>query len=140
MYLSSYLIMAGTFFVLPLYLQLVLGKDALHTGITILPISIAMILAALIGGRLATRVSPRGIVKVGLVLLFIALIGMFSSISPSLTSPLFLASLGVFGAGIGLAISQLGNVVMSSVDQSRSSEVGGLQGQPRAWAPRSEPL
>jgi hypothetical protein len=67
-------------------------------------------------------------VKVGLGLLSIALIGMFSSISPSLTSPLFLASLGVFGAGVGLAISQLGNVVMSSVDQSRSSEVGGLQG------------
>ena len=128
MYLSTYLIMAGSFFVLPLYLQLVLGKDALHTGITILPISIAMILAALIGGRLATRVSPRRIVKVGLVLLFIALVGMFSSISPSLTSPLFLASLAVFGAGIGLAISQLGNVVMSSVDQTRSSEVGGLQG------------
>jgi MFS family permease len=128
MFLSSYLIMAGTFFVLPLYLQLVLGKDALHTGITIMPISIAMILAALAGGRLATRVSPRRIVKIGLLLLFIALIGMFSSISPSLTSPLFLASLALFGAGIGLVISQLGNVVMSSVDQSRSSEVGGLQG------------
>ena len=29
---SQYLILAGTFFVLPLYLQLVLGKNALETG------------------------------------------------------------------------------------------------------------
>ncbi len=128
MYVSSYLIMAGSFFVLPLYLQLVLSKDALETGIAILPISIAMILAALAGGRLADRISPRKIVQAGLLLLFVSLIGLFSAISPSLTSPVFSVSLAVFGAGIGFVVSQLGNVVMSSVDESRTSEVGGLQG------------
>jgi MFS family permease len=128
MYLSSYLIMAGSFFVLPLYLQLVLGKDALETGIAILPISIAMILAALSGGRLADRISPHGIVRGGLLLLFVSLIGLFASISPSLASAAFSVSLAGFGAGIGLIVSQLGNVVMSAVDESRASEVGGLQG------------
>jgi MFS family permease len=128
MFVSSYLIMAGTFFVLPLYLQLVLGKDALETGIEILPISVTMIIAAVAGGRLADRVSPRKIVQVGLAVLFVSLIGVLASISPELTSPLFSVSLGGFGAGIGLVVSQLGNVTMSSVDESRSSEVGGLQG------------
>src|SRR3954447_16660972 len=79
MFVSSYLIMAGSFFVLPLYLQLVLGKDALHTGIEIVPISITMIIAAVAGGRLATRISPRRIVQVGLVTLFVSLIGLLSS-------------------------------------------------------------
>jgi MFS family permease len=128
MYVSSYLIMAGTFFVLPLYLQLVLGKDALETGIEILPISVAMIIAALAGGRLADRVSPRRIVQAGLALLFVSLVGLFASISPDLTSPLFSISLAGFGGGIGLVVSQLGNVVMSAVGSERSSEVGGLQG------------
>jgi MFS family permease len=128
MFVSSYLIMAGSFFVLPLYLQLVLGKDALDTGIAITPISVAMILTAVLGGRLADRVSPRRIVKVGLVILFLGLIGLMSSISPQLTSPLFSVSLAAFGAGIGLVVSQLGNVTMSAVDESQSSEVGGLQG------------
>jgi MFS family permease len=120
--------MAGTFFVLPLYLQLVLGKDAFETGVAILPISITMIIAAVAGGRLAVRISPRRIVEVGLALLFLSLIGLLASISPELTSPLFSVSLGGFGAGIGLVVSQLGNVTMSAVDESRSSEVGGLQG------------
>jgi Na+/melibiose symporter-like transporter len=128
MFVSSYLIMAGTFFVLPLYLQLVLGKDAFDTGVAIMPISIAMIIAAVAGGRIADRVSPRRIVEAGLVLLFLGLIGLFASISPQLTSPVFSISLAGFGGGIGLVVSQLGNVTMSAVDESRSNEVGGLQG------------
>ena len=55
MFVSGYLLMAGTFFVLPLYLQLVLGMDTLETGIKILPISIAMMIAAVVGARLADR-------------------------------------------------------------------------------------
>ena len=51
-----------------------------------------------------------------------------ATISPSLSSLPFALSLGGFGVGIGLSISQLGNVVMSSVAESRSSEAGGVQG------------
>jgi MFS family permease len=126
--MSQYLILAGTFFVLPLYLQLVLGKDALHTGLKILPISVAMMLAALIGPRLATRMSQRRVVEIGMAFLLVSILGLMATISPSLASVAFAVSLAGFGAGIGLAISQLGNVVMSSVPESRSSEAGGVQG------------
>jgi MFS family permease len=128
MFVTGYLIMAGSFFVLPLYLQLVRGKDAFDTGVAILPISVAMMIAALVGARIADRASPRRIVRIGLAVLFVGLIGLMSTISPSLTTPLFSISLALFGAGIGLVVSQLGNVVMSSIDESRSSEAGGLQG------------
>jgi MFS family permease len=125
---SQYLILAGTFFVLPLYLQLVLGKDALQTGLKILPISVAMMLAALLGPRLATRTSPRRVVQVGMGFLVVSILGLMATISPDLASGAFAVSLAGFGAGIGLAISQLGNVVMSSVPEERSSEAGGIQG------------
>ncbi|MDX6616192.1 MAG: hypothetical protein QOD60_1283 [Solirubrobacterales bacterium] len=128
MYVSNFLILNGTFFVIPLYLQVVLGKDALQTGIKIFPISVAMMLAAMIGPRLAERMSPRRIVQIGLGFLFVGIVLLMSSISPNLASPIFAVSQGLFGAGVGLVISQLGNVVMSSVDESRSSEAGGLQG------------
>ena len=125
---SQYLILAGTFFTLPLYLQLVLGKDALETGLKILPISVTMMLAAGLGPRLATRTSPRRVVQVGLGLLFVSVIALMTAISPSLASVAFALSLAGFGAGVGLVISQLGNVVMSSVGEERSSEAGGVQG------------
>jgi MFS family permease len=125
---SQYLILAGTFFVLPLYLQIVLGKNALETGVKILPISITMMVAAMLGPRLATKTSPRKVVQVGLGFLLVSILALMATISPSLSSLPFALSLAGFGVGIGLSISQLGNVVMSSVGESRSSEAGGVQG------------
>lgn len=125
---SQYLILAGTFFVLPLYLQLVLEKNALETGLKILPISIMMMLGATSGPKLAARSSPRRVVQIGLALLLVSIPALMVTISPSLASVPFAISLAGFGAGIGLSISQLGNVVMSSVGESRSSEAGGSQG------------
>ena len=49
-YLCQQFIIMGTFFVLPLYLQTVLGYDALETGIILLPLSLALLVFAL-GGR-----------------------------------------------------------------------------------------
>jgi hypothetical protein len=72
--------------------------------------------------------SPRKIVQIGLGILFVAVIGLMSSIGPELSSVVFGISLALFGGGIGLVISQLGNVVMSSVGPERSSEAGGVQG------------
>jgi MFS family permease len=40
----------------------------------------------------------------------------------------FTAALVLVGAGNGLLVSQLGNVIMSSVEPKRGSEAGGLQG------------
>ena len=36
--------------------------------------------------------------------------------------------MALLGAGLGLLASQVGNVIMSSVDSSRGGEAGGLQG------------
>ena len=62
---SQNLIMMGVFFVVPLYLQLVLGLDALDTGIKMLPVSILMFLASAAGARLSARYPVRAIVRFG---------------------------------------------------------------------------
>ena len=53
---------------------------------------------------------------------------MISSIRPQADSALFTLAMALIGIGIGLAISQIGNVNLSAADQSRSTEIGGLQG------------
>ncbi len=125
---AQQLVLNGIFFVLPLYLQVVLGKDALETGLAILPISVTMFIAALLGPRLATRMSPRTIVQIGLAAMLLSAGGLIASIDYELNETGFTIALASFGAGIGLLASQLGNVIMSSVEQSRASEAGGLQG------------
>ena len=57
----------GTFFVIPVYLQVVLGLDAFETGKRLLPLSVAMLVFALLGPRVAARRSPRTVAQIGLV-------------------------------------------------------------------------
>lgn len=123
-----YFIVAGTFFILPLYLQTVLGLDALESGVRILPMSVAIFVMAIVGSRLSARISPRTLVQVGLALGVIGVVVLLTAIGPELTGPTFSIAMTIIGAGLGLAFSQLGNVNLSAADVSRSSEVGGLQG------------
>ena len=52
---AQQLIVMGTFFVLPVYLQVVLGFDAFETGKRLFPMSISMLAAALTGPKVAVR-------------------------------------------------------------------------------------
>ena len=124
---SQNLILMGVFFVVPLYLQLVLGLDALQTGIKMLPISITMFLAAAAGSRLSTRFTVRGIVRTGLTTTVLAILILIATIDPELKDAGFAISMAILGVGMGLIASQLGNVVQSSVDASGRGEAGGLQ-------------
>jgi Na+/melibiose symporter-like transporter len=124
---SQNLILMGVFFVVPLYLQLVLGLDALQTGIKMLPISITMFLAAAAGSRLSTRFTIRGIVRAGLTTTVVAILILLATVKPELRDAGFAISMAILGVGMGLIASQLGNVVQSSVDASGRGEAGGLQ-------------
>jgi EmrB/QacA subfamily drug resistance transporter len=125
--LSQNLILMGVFFVVPLYLQLVLGLDALETGIKMLPVSVTMFIAAAVGARLSLRYSVRTIIRGGLLVNALAIVLLFATIDPELAGLPFALSMGFLGIGMGLLASQLGNVVQSSVDASGRSEAGGLQ-------------
>jgi MFS family permease len=122
------LILMGTFFVLPVYLQVVLGFDAFETGKRLFPLSVALLIAALTGPKLAARLAPKRVCQAGLVALTIAAFILVGTIDVELNNAGFAIALTVFGIGAGLLLSQLGNVIMSSVDQTKSNEAGGLQG------------
>ena len=122
------LLLAGTFFVIPVYLQIVLGKGSLETGLRILPLALGVMVASMVGARLSERFSPRQIVRVGLGVLFVGIVTILGSVNAKLDSGLFIAGMAIFGVGIGAGISQLGNTIMSAAPQKHASEAGGLQG------------
>ena len=82
--MSQQLVLMGTFFVLPVYLQVVLGLDAFETGKRLLPMSVTMLIAALAGPKLAARLAPRLVVQVGLVALVVASLVLVGTIDAEL--------------------------------------------------------
>src|SRR5689334_7277136 len=122
------LVLLGTFFVLPVYLQVVLGLNALETGLRLLPMSVTMLIAALTGPRIAARRSPRTVCRLGLVAVAIAAVILLATLDVELNTVGFAVGLGIFGIGAGLLASQLGNVIISSAPPAQTNEAGGLQG------------
>ena len=127
MLLAQNLILMGIFFTVPLFLQIVLGLDALETGVRMLPASAGLFVSALAGSSLAKRFPPRALVRTGLAIVFVAVLLLLDTIEPQLDNASFLTAMGVLGIGMGLIVSQLGNVVQSAVSDQDRSEAGGLQ-------------
>lgn len=125
---AQYAVTAGLFFMVPVYLQMTLGLDALQTGIKIFPLSISLILFSIVGTGLSRVWSPRRIVRLGQLILVLSSFLLLGSVTPDLRSWLFATGMFLAGTALGLLASQLGNVNMSSVSESKTSEVGGLQG------------
>ena len=123
----QYLVQAGLFFSVPLFLSVALGLTAIATGVRLLPLSITLLLAAVGIPRFFPTASPRLVARVGFAALFAGLVIMIALLDVGagpeiVTWPMLLA-----GLGIGALASQLGSVTVSSVPDEQSGEVGGLQ-------------
>lgn len=127
MFFFQYFIQGGLFFVVPLFLSIVVGLSAAGTGVRLLPLSVTLLLAAIAIPRRWPHVSPRLVVRGGLLALFVGIVALVAALelgsgAEITTGPLLLA-----GLGIGALASQLGSVTVSSVPEEQSGEVGGLQ-------------
>ncbi|MET8996560.1 DHA2 family efflux MFS transporter permease subunit [Amycolatopsis sp. NPDC004169] len=117
--------MLGFQFVTALYLQQVLGLDALGTGVAFLPVPLVIAVASLgFAGKLTARFGPRavllaglGLVIVGLLLLTRASDSYFAGVLP----PLLL-----MGLGAGAAIPALMGLAMADVPASDAGVASGL--------------
>jgi MFS family permease len=123
----QYLLQAGLFFTIPLFLSVALGLSAVETGVRLLPLSVTLLLAAVGVPKLWPNASPRRVVRFGFLMLFAGIVIMVAALDAGagpeiVTWPMLLA-----GLGVGSLASQLGSVTVSAVPDEQSGEVGGLQ-------------
>src|SRR5216683_5981426 len=113
-FLFQYLLQAGLFFAVPLFLSVSLGLSAVATGVRLLPLSITLLLAAAGIPKFFPDASPRRVVQIGFLLLFAGIVIMVALLDigagPEIvTWPMLLA-----GLGVGALASQLGSVPFTS--------------------------
>ena len=127
MFFFQYLVQAGIFFVVPLYLSVALGLSAIDTGVRILPLSITLLAAAIGVPRIFPNTSPRLIVRSGLLSLFVGTVVLMALLDVNSGPEVVLVPLLLIGLGVGALASQLGAVTVSAVPDEQASEVGGVQ-------------
>jgi EmrB/QacA subfamily drug resistance transporter len=127
MFFFQYLVQAGVFFVVPLFLSVALGLSALDTGVRLLPLSFALLLTAIGIPRFFPRIRPRLVVRLGLFSMLAGTVVLLAGLSPDAGPEIVLLPMLLIGLGIGALASQLGAVTVSAVPDEESAEVGGLQ-------------
>jgi MFS family permease len=127
MFFFQYLVQAGFFFVVPLFLSVTLGLSALDTGVRLLPLSVTLLAAAIGIPRFLPNVSPRLVVQSGLLSLLAGTLVLLAALDPDAGPEIVFVPMLLIGLGIGALASQLGAVTVSAVPDDESPEVGGLQ-------------
>jgi len=127
MFFFQFLIQAGVFFVVPLFLSVCLGLSALDTGVRLLPLSLTLLVAALGIPRVFPNISPRLVVRLGLFALLLGAVVLLVGLDPDAGPEIVFVPMLLIGLGIGALASQLGAVTVSAVPDEQSPEVGGIQ-------------
>ena len=121
----------GLILSLPLWLQNVLGYDALQAGFIILALAIGSFVASGFAGAFGNRVSPVTIVRVGILAEIVGVVVVAVNITPTAEWWQIVPGVFVYGFGVGLATAQLTSVVLKDVPLDQSGQGSGTQSTAR---------
>lgn len=122
----QWLILMGIAFVVSVFLQVVRGYSAIHTGLIFTAATAGILISSLAAERLAKRYSQRNLIRSGFAAtvagigLLLGLVGASSSVLA------FEPGLLLIGLGIGVMLTPSVNIVQSSFAEEKQGEISGL--------------
>jgi MFS family permease len=127
MFFFQFMIQAGLFFVVPLFLSIALGLSALQTGVRLLPLSVSLLIAAVGIPRFFPAASPREVVRWGVLAMLLGIVVLMGALEVGAGAEIVAVPLLLAGFGVGALASQLGAVTVSAVPDQVTGDVGGVQ-------------
>jgi MFS family permease len=110
----------GVVLVLSIFFQLAKGLGAFETGLRFLPFAGIVLIAAPLAGVLSSRFGAKWVVTAGMaseaIALFLISRVLYVDTDYAAIVPAFL----LYGAGVGLAIAQLANIVLSDIPPEKA--------------------
>ena len=118
--------MLGIFFPMTLFLQGALGFSPIRAGLTMTPMSLMILVAAPIAGRLTDRIGARWILVTGLSLVTGGILLIISRIAVDTTWRTLLVPLVVTGTGMGMTFAPMTAAVMAAVPPRIAGSASGI--------------
>lgn len=118
----------GLMLTITLYLQLGLGYDALHAGLSLAPICLGLAIGAVLSGGVLTPRFGRRVLHGGFTVLIVGVAATYAVIDDrgmTVTSWQLAGPLLVAGLGVGLVVAPLFGFILAAVDDE---EVGSASG------------
>ncbi len=115
----------SSLFTLPVFLQSIKGFSPIKSGAAVLPLALATFISAPLSARLVNKIGTKWVITGGVTLEFVGLFWL-SFLKTDLTYPHLIGPLILLGAGIGLAISQNTQVILSEIPPQESGSASGV--------------
>lgn len=117
---TTYFGIFSIFFFVALYLQLLADRSPLATALDFVPMTVLMIAGSALAGRWVARSGPHVPMTVGCALAGIGILSVDVVLGPDVGFAQLSWSMGIAGAGFGIALVPVVSAAMSSVRQERS--------------------
>jgi EmrB/QacA subfamily drug resistance transporter len=117
----------GLIFALPLWLQNIMGLDAVSSGLVLLWLAGGAFLASAVGGALNGKLSPVNAIRLGVLLEVIGVAGI-AFFATTVNGWVGIAPfLAIYGVGVGFATAQLTSVIMVDIKDDKAGQASGMQ-------------
>jgi EmrB/QacA subfamily drug resistance transporter len=121
----------GLVFVIPLFLQSVLGLSAFDTGLVLTALAGGAFLAGGLAALLTRHIGPHRVVQLGLAIEVVGIVAVGLTFSADRPAWAFCPQLFVYGIGVGFATAQLTSLILADVPRAQSGEGSGIQSTSR---------
>lgn len=118
--------MAGALFIIPVFLQTVTGLNAFETGLTIMPMTIAILVLAFTANKLAAKIKTTYLISLSFISALLGALLLSNVFSFQTTQFDVIPGLVLIGIGIGLANPLLSDIILSSVKTDKQSDASGV--------------
>jgi EmrB/QacA subfamily drug resistance transporter len=116
----------GIIFSLPVFLQSVRNLDAFHTGLTLLPMPALLFVVSPSAAVLSKKIPAKRLVQAGLIVNVVALLVLYWTLGIDTPLVYLIPGLALYGIGLGLVLSQINNLTLSSVAVEAAGEASGV--------------
>jgi MFS family permease len=123
--LSVFICISGTIFVVPFFLQNVVGYGSRQTGLLMSVVPIVLVIIAPIAGSLSDRYGARPITIAGLFSLLVGY-SLARTLHPDVTALGYILRMLPIGLGMGTFQSPNNSAIMGSVPREQAGVAGGL--------------
>ena len=118
--------LAGLFIPLSIFLESILSFSAVRAGLTLVPMSLALLVAAPFSGRLADRINGKYIVMFGLLLSTAGIVLLVNALGLGISSRSLAFPLAVIGFGMGATFAPLTTLSMRDIQPHMAGIASGV--------------
>jgi MFS family permease len=122
----QWLLLMGTMFVVPVFLQEIRGYNAIQTGVVFTAATLGVLVSSLAAERLAKRRAQKTLIMAGFVTTAAGIGVLLALVGASSRVVAFAPGLLLIGLGLGVMLTPSVNVVQSSFSEEDQGEISGL--------------